>query len=375
MKMKFWSVYVTMISASLLAQETVPHSPYVQQDPNAPSVSNTPAGAIQTPPASPAVAPAAIEPTNVPAAAPAKNKATVQKPKHTAKKTRVAAAELKTVPLVPGAAVVAANRVNVRGQAKLNSEILTRLTNGEPVTVIEEVKLKRSGPEEPSVWAKIALPANVHVWVHAAYIDATNKTVTAKTLNLRSGAGENYSVLGTLHSGDSVKEIGTKGRWMEIEAPASAYAFMAAQYLTQESTALAAAAPTEAGAVAAAAPVAEAATTAPSIPEGMAQTNEIASAETNALAAGVSPAEEPPPLRIVQREGIVRYTGSIQAPTVFQLVSVDSHKPIDFLYTTSTNLDLNRYKGLHIIVTGEEGLDERWKSTPIITIQRIQVIE
>jgi hypothetical protein len=119
----------------------------------------------------------------------------------------------------------------------------------------------------------------------------------------------------------------------------------------------------------------EAATNAPTVPEGMVMTNEIASAETNELAAAAAPVEEPPPLRIVQREGIVRYTGSVQAPTVFQLVSPENHKPIDYLYTTSTNLDLNRYKGLRIIVTGEEGLDERWKSTPIITIQRIQVIE
>jgi len=26
-------------------------------------------------------------------------------------------------------------------------------------------------------------------------------------------------------------------------------------------------------------------------------------------------------------------------------------------------------------VTGEEGLDERWKFTPVITIQKIQVLE
>ena len=116
-------------------------------------------------------------------------------------------------------------------------------------------------------------------------------------------------------------------------------------------------------------------TNAPPVAEGMAVTNEVASAETNAPAAAVAPAEEAPPLRIVQREGLVRYTASIQAPTMFELISVDTHKPIDFLFTTSTNLDLNRYKGLRVIVTGEEGLDERWKHTPIITIQRIQVIE
>ena len=57
------------------------------------------------------------------------------------------------------------------------------------------------------------------------------------------------------------------------------------------------------------------------------------------------------------------------------MINPENHRAIDYLYTTTTNLDLNRYKGMRIIVTGEEGLDERWRNTPIITIQRIQVLE
>jgi hypothetical protein len=30
---------------------------------------------------------------------------------------------------------------------------------------------------------------------------------------------------------------------------------------------------------------------------------------------------------------------------------------------------------MRIIVTGVEGLDERWQNTPVITIQRIQVLD
>jgi hypothetical protein len=85
--------------------------------------------------------------------------------------------------------------------------------------------------------------------------------------------------------------------------------------------------------------------------------------------------QEPPPPRIVSHEGVVRSSFSIQAPTRYELVSQDTHKTVNYLYTTSTNLDLGRYKGLHIIVTGEEGLDERWRNTPVITIQRIQVLD
>jgi hypothetical protein len=85
--------------------------------------------------------------------------------------------------------------------------------------------------------------------------------------------------------------------------------------------------------------------------------------------------EEPPPPRIVQREGIVRGMTSIQAPSRFVLISPQDGRDIDYLFTASKDLDLRRYKGLHIIVTGEEGLDERWPNTPVLTIQKIQVLE
>ena len=86
-------------------------------------------------------------------------------------------------------------------------------------------------------------------------------------------------------------------------------------------------------------------------------------------------ADEPLPPRIVQREGIVRGNTSIQAPSQFVLISPENGKNIDYLYTASKELDLRRYKGLRSIVTGEEGLDERWENTPVLTIQRIQVVE
>jgi hypothetical protein len=85
--------------------------------------------------------------------------------------------------------------------------------------------------------------------------------------------------------------------------------------------------------------------------------------------------EEPLPPRIVSHEGVVRSTWSIQAPTKFALVDPDSGRTVNYLFTTATNLDLGRYKGLRIVVSGEEGLDPRWKNTPVLTIQRIQVIE
>jgi uncharacterized protein YgiM (DUF1202 family) len=288
--------------------------------------------------------------------------------------------ELKTVPLLAGPALVVASNVNVRGQAKLRSEVVTRITKGQTVTVIEEIVKNSSGPEEPSAWAKIVLPPNAHVWANTAFINASNQTVIPKKLNLRSGAGENYSVIGLLRRGDAVKPVTIKGEWTEIEPPPSAYAFVAAQYLKQEAPEKPTPPappppppepPPASATVATAPPVAPPPSEAPVVPPS-AETP----AMTNAPAAPEVPEiQEPPPPRIVQREGIVRGMTSIQAPSRFVLISPENGKNIDYLFTTSKNLDLRRYKGLRIIVTGEESLDERWGNTPVITIQKIQVVE
>ena len=372
MKMKFCLFLATAVSASLFAQP----------------VTNAPA---PMPMEAPMMLPVA---TNKPAVKPAKKKSTKPATKKPAAKTAVKkvakpAAELQSLPLIAGPAVVSANHVNVRTRPGMSGEVLTKLTNGEPVTVIEEIILKRSGPDEPSAWAKIGVPAAAHVWVKTSYVDAATKTVAAKKLNLRGGPGENYGLLGQLQHGDAVTEIETKGEWTKITPPTAAYAFMAAQYLSQNSALLAGGAPTLtptptndlllAPTTVAETPSISTNTTdtsaAPTASTSQIISNELAAAMSSNVTLAPPPADLPPVPRIVQREGFVRGNTSIQSPTKFELISPDNRKLVNYLFTTSTNLDLNRYKGLHIIVTGEEGMDERWKYTPVITIQRIQVIE
>jgi uncharacterized protein YgiM (DUF1202 family) len=293
---------------------------------------------------------------------------------------------LKTVPLVSGPAVVSANHVNVRSKAGLVGEVVTHVTNGSPVTVVEEIHLKKSGPDEPSAWAKILLPSDTKVWVKSSLLE---NGAVAKKVNLRAGPGENYGVLGTVNKGDAVQVVDTKGEWTQIQAPANAYAFIAAQYLKQEEG--------SAGATVAANPTPTpetpaTTTTMPEMPTVAAPPTEApgaggpttaGTAPTGAMPAmptmpdntTMTMAQEPPQPRVVEHEGVVRGSFSIQAPSKFQLVSPDTKQPIDYLYTTSTNLDLSRYKGMHIIVTGEEALDPRWKNTPVITIQKIEVLD
>ena len=373
MKLNYWLICGMVLCTSVLAQQVT----------NAP-----PAAPIETPEAAPAK-------TNAPAAKAPKKKSGKKRsekkgaPKAGSKagKKKPETAELKTVPLVPGPATVEANNVNVRGQAKLTSEVVTKLKKGQEVTVLEEVVHNNSGPMEPSAWAKIALPSSAHAWVNSAYI--TNKTVAPKRLKVRSGPGENYSVLGILEQGEAVTEVGTKGDWTEIEAPSKAYAFVAAQYLKQEAPGTLAATtrtpppptppelPPTTTTVPSGPAVAPPPTEVPPPPpptETPTVTPPPTPPPTTEPAVTEPKPEEPLPTRIVQHEGIVRGMTSIQAPSQFELISPDTHQRIDYLYTTSTNVDLRRYKGMLIVVTGEESLDERWGNTPVMTIQRIQVV-
>ena len=367
MKNNCWLILGAMLSTSLLAQQ---------------ATNPTPAAPIQTPPAAPAATIAsATAKTNAPAAKAGKKQAAKKKTdkapqKKAAAKKKDVLPELKTVPLLAGPAAVVASNVNVRGQAKLKSEVVTRITKGQSVTVIEEIVRNSSGPDEPSAWAKIVLPPGAHVWVSTAFINTTNQTVLPKKLNARSGPGENYSKIGLLQRGDAVKAVTTKGDWTEIEPPPNAYAFVAAQYLKQETPAAPAPPPPPPEQPPTAATVASAPTVAPPPTENpVVPPSTETPAMTNVLpTVPTEPAvEEPSPPRIVQREGIVRGMTSIQAPSRFVLVSPENGRDIDYLYTTSKELDLRRYKGLRIIVTGEEGLDERWGNTPVLTIQKIQV--
>lgn len=81
------------------------------------------------------------------------------------------------------------------------------------------------------------------------------------------------------------------------------------------------------------------------------------------------------PPRIVSHEGVVGPVASLISPTAYELYDPDTRAEINFLYTTSTNLDISRYNGMRIVVTGEESIAERWTNTPLLTIQRIIVLE
>jgi hypothetical protein len=83
---------------------------------------------------------------------------------------------------------------------------------------------------------------------------------------------------------------------------------------------------------------------------------------------------EEPEKRIVTREGVVKGSASIQAPTYFVLRSLENNKTINYLHSPSTNLAIKPYQLQRVIVSGEEILDERWPNTPVIKVETIRSV-
>ena len=366
MKTNCWLVLGTMIATTAVAQVNTNKLPE-----------------IPTPALTTTVAPvAATNHNNL--VAPAKKTAPVNHKKKAVAKTPAKPAVKKAadlpVTLVSGPATVAVQALNLRGQAGLKGEVVGHAKKGDAITVISQINLDKHAADEPSQWAKIALPSGTKVWVNSKFIDATNKVVFAKKLNLRGGPGENFSVLGVLEKGAAITAISSKGDWTQIEAPTNAFAFVAASYLKQEVpvtpvTPVVEPLPATTNTVVEPQAIVPVPTTIPATPE----TAVPAPAATNAapVPAPVVPElvdTNPPPPRIVTHEGYVRSSVSPVAPTYFELYDPATGNAINYLYTTTTNLNLSRYNNLQIVVTGEEGLDARWQDTPVLTIQKIYVL-
>jgi uncharacterized protein YgiM (DUF1202 family) len=374
MKMKYGVILAAMLATGAIAQTATNTAP--------PPLPTPPGAAPATPAATPAPMPmpmpdaSASSSTNAPV-----KKIAKKKKKAPVRAKKPAMIETAGVPFLKDELAVAKqSNINVRAQSHINSEVVFRLQKGDAVTVISEVVLPHPKADEPSRWVQIELPASTPVWVSSTFIDA-NQNVTPPKLNVRSGPGENYSVVGVLHKGDMVKTIHTKEGWTQIEAPTNASGYVAAHLLAHKET------------------------PPPPVDLTMANPTPVMTPMNNGGGMTMTPATGtpgsgtptpgpgttmpvPPPLpapatdtsggatpdRVVSREGMVGDTVSVQAPTYFQLESLDDGKAIDYLYTTSPNLVLEHWRGKKVLVQGIESLDERWPSTPVLTIQKIQIV-
>ena len=312
-------------------------------------------------------------------------------------------------------AVIKGDRTNVRAKPGFDGEVLASLKKGDVVSVIGEVDGVGADGKTTRSWSKIALPAKVAVWVYGPLLDAKTKTVKGGSVNLRAGPGRNYSELGKLSQGASITIVRSLEDWTQIEPPTGTFAYVASSLidttpqpaaLKQEKPAEPAAEPvasskpappvptktiTEPAPVptetkvadapqlkpAAADPVATSAPAAAPTPAPVVTAPVIAApALTPATPIATTPAPSPvPPAEVkprhVIRDGIVGGAISVQAPGYYELRSLHSEGVVDYLVSDNPDLNLGKFHGQAVTVSGEEWRDVRWK-TPVLKVKSIE---
>lgn len=131
-----------------------------------------------------------------------------------------------------GTAVVTATSLNIRSGAGTSYSKVGTVTKGTKVTL-----LKKSGS-----WYQIKT-GSVTGWVSGDYLNVTlnssgsgsssttkTGTVTANSLNVRSGAGTSYSVVGGLAKGTTVTILKTSGSWYQIKS-GSITGYVSSEYI------------------------------------------------------------------------------------------------------------------------------------------------
>jgi uncharacterized protein YraI len=105
---------------------------------------------------------------------------------------------------------VTGDRVNLRAKPTLTAETVGQVRAG-------DILIARSFKEE---WVEVVPDDKLDFWVHSDFVK--NGEVTATTLNVRAGAGINYSTVGVLERGDRVDVRGTFGDWLKVAPPLGA---------------------------------------------------------------------------------------------------------------------------------------------------------
>lgn len=129
---------------------------------------------------------------------------------------------------VYGAGVVATSSspLNVRQSASTSSAVLTSLPKNSYVTLIS-----KSGS-----WWRVAYGANRYGYCSASYIREVSSTagtvsVSAGNLNVRSGAGTGYNIIGKLPKGQSVLILSSANGWHKVLYNGTKTGYVSASYI------------------------------------------------------------------------------------------------------------------------------------------------
>ena len=139
-------------------------------------------------------------------------------------KTKAAEADIKV-----GRVSLSSGWLNVRSSASASSESVARLQNGSYITL-----LSKSG-----AWWKVQYGENKYGYSSATYIKEVSSTaifvdISSGSLNVRSGAGAEYSKVGSLAKNEQVQVLSTSGNWSFVLYDGVKTGYVSSWYLTDK---------------------------------------------------------------------------------------------------------------------------------------------
>lgn len=257
---------------------------------------------------------------------------------------------------------VLGERVNLRTRAQQSAEVAGQVNAGDELTAVSM----------SADWVEVVAPDFVDAWVASEFV--VEGTVVVNTLNARSGAGINHSVIGAYKKGDKVERRGSFGEWIKVPPPGDARLFVSRSLVepVMPPAEPASAAPMPAEIEMDARPE-------PGIPatgEEMARTP--FTPITDVPVAPQAPADlKLIPLdgqgRVVQREGLLKRTPGIfsKPPGSHRLVRRDGNKLTTVAYLRGNVSQLNSLLDQELLIRGEEYWAEDIKP-PVMVIHSIE---
>ncbi len=213
------------MSPLVLPQPGSATRPPVAPPPAAPGSPRAPAVSV-TPSAPPPLAPPPLVPPPADPVAPVALPGDVG-----AAPAAAQAAPAPQIPETPRPAKITGGRVNVRAGPNTQYESVAVLTTGAPITV-----LAKNGD-----WLKIVYPQDQLASIHKNFVDATITgeipeagvpgVVNQDNADVHAFYWDKSTVVGKLNKGDSVVIKQERGQWYRIAAPASARAYVFAEYV------------------------------------------------------------------------------------------------------------------------------------------------
>jgi SH3-like domain-containing protein len=245
---------------------------------------------------------------------------------------------------------VVGQRVNLRAKADLNAEVVGQVSEDDALTA------RNIGTD----WVEVVPPDRIDLWIHRDFV--SDATITGNKVNVRAGAGINYTVVGTLAKGDAITVRGTFGEWLKIAPPPSCSLWVNKDLVKiplgpakKAAKPRASEAPRPvpepaALAIATQAPPAAPAAQGPAVP---------------AAAADLTPLTEPPPdLRLVPlegqgkmvvMEGIVKPSPfAVGRPSPYRLVRKEGNGYETLCYLRGDRAMLRARQGQYVVVQGHE---------------------